>query len=71
MFTRIITMLARPAAIEAMRTSRLPTWLISCPSAARSSRSESSPRRPSVTQTAACSGLRPVTKAFGADVGEM
>ena len=55
-------MLASPAATEAMRMSRLLTWLISCPKTPRNSRSSSTLRIPVVTQ---CDGLRPVANAWG------
>ena len=50
--------------------SRLYTCMSSCPRTPRNSRSSSSWRIPSVQQTAALRGLRPVANAFGAIVGE-
>ena len=61
--------LATAAATEAVRMSRLYTCMSSWPSTPRSSRSSSSCRMPSVAQTAALRGLRPVAKALGAAVG--
>ena len=53
------------ATIEEVNVSRFFTCASSCPSTARSSRSESNCRIPAVTATAACEGLRPVAKALG------
>ena len=50
--------------------SRLWTCASSCASTPRSSRSVSRPRIPSVQQTAALRGLRPVANALGAAVGD-
>ena len=69
MLARKVMTVASAAATELMRMSRLPTWASSWPSTPRSSRSSSSSRMPSVQQTAACCGLRPVANAFGAWVG--
>ena len=49
--------------------SRLYTWDSSWPITPRSSRVVSSWVMPSVTQTAACCGLRPVANALGCGVG--
>jgi hypothetical protein len=57
--------MARAAATEEIRMSRLPTWLISWARTPRSSSHVHSCRIPSVTATAAWSGLRPVAKALG------
>ena len=56
---------AMVAAVEAVRMSRLRTWLISCASTPRISRALQRLRIPVVQQTAAWAGLRPVAKAFG------
>ena len=69
MWARKVMTVARVAATELMRMSRLPTWASSWPRTPRSSRSSSSRRMPSVAQTAACRGLRPVANALGASVG--
>ncbi|MNR16820.1 hypothetical protein D3C85_1334490 [compost metagenome] len=58
-----------PAIVAAMvevRMSRCFTCASSCAITPRSSRSDSTRRMPVVAATAACSGLRPVAKAFGA-----
>ena len=66
----IVIMPASAAATDEMRMSRLYTCDSSWPMTPRSSRGVSMPRIPSVTQTAAFCGLRPVAKALGCGVGE-
>ena len=56
-------------AMVAMRMSRFWTWDSSWASTPSSCRRSRIRRMPSVTATAACSGLRPVAKALGASVG--
>ena len=58
-----------PAATVAMRMSRFFTWASSCASTPSSWRRSRMRRMPSVTATAACSGLRPVAKALGVSEG--
>jgi len=53
------------AAVEAVRMSRLRTWLSSWDSTPRISRGVHRLRIPVVQQTAAWAGLRPVAKALG------
>ena len=53
-----------------IRMSRCCTWASSCAITPRSSRGVSRRRIPVVAATAACSGLRPVAKAFGCGSGE-
>ena len=59
------------AATELMRMSRFFTWASSWAMTPASSSSVSSRMIPSVAATAACSGLRPVAKAFGEASGMM
>ena len=59
------------AATEPMRMSRCRTCIISWASTPSISARGSDCQRPSVTQTTACWGLRPVAKAFGCGLGEM
>ena len=62
---------ATAAATDEVRMSLLYTCMSSWPSTARSSRSSSICRIPSVQHTAALSGLRPVANALGLMVGAM
>ena len=62
---------ATAAATEPMRMSRLRTCMSSWASTPRISSQVQAASRPSVTATAACSGLRPVAKALGCCSGEM
>src|SRR5947208_2952380 len=62
---------AKVAATDITRISRFRTWETSWARTPRSSSSVSIERMPSVTATTACSGLRPVAKAFGVWVGTM
>ena len=64
-----VTIPAMAAATDEVRMSRLYTCMSSCPSTPRSSRSPRISKIPSVQHTAACSGSRPVAKAFGVRVG--
>ena len=59
---------AMPAAMVLIRISLCFTWLISWPSTPATSRGVSISISPVVTQTAACSGFRPVAKALGSAV---
>jgi hypothetical protein len=56
---------AMVALMVEIRMSRWATWASSCAITPRSSRSVSTRMMPVVAATAACSGLRPVAKAFG------
>jgi len=58
------------AATDAIRMSRLRTWLISWASTPRSSSHVQICRIPAVTATAAWCGLRPVAKALGCWAGD-
>ena len=57
--------IAMAAATELVRMSRLRTWEISCASTPEISSQVRYCMSPSLTHTAACSGLRPVANAFG------
>ena len=62
---------ATAAATEPIRMSRLRTCMISWARTPLISSQLQMAMRPSVTATAACSGLRPVAKAFGCGSGLM
>ena len=57
--------MAIAAATDVRRMSRLRTWLISWASTPRNSSHVITCSMPSVTATAACSGLRPVANVLG------
>ena len=69
-WARNVMPMATEAATELIRMSRLRTWLISWASTPWSSSHVSTSRIPLFTQTAACSGLRPVAKALGWGSGD-
>ena len=62
---------ARVAAMVMIKVSRFCTCDSSCAKTPSSSSSSSMRMMPSVTATAACSGLRPVAKALGVSPGMM
>jgi hypothetical protein len=67
---RNVMLIPMPAATEEIRMSRLATREISWARTPRSSRSSKSCRMPRVTETAACSGFRPVANALGCCISE-
>jgi hypothetical protein len=67
---RNVMLMPIAAATDETRMSRLATWESSWARTPRSSRSSRIWRIPWVTATAACSGLRPVAKAFGCIMSE-